>query len=321
MKHRLASFLVRFFLLIGGALMPLAPSLTPVAAAANCAGTQTSSVPIPDLGTGTYLNLQGGLYPSGSNTPPAAYASAGTQGAAAIVPRNTAGQPDPNGSIVLASIGLSNTNMEFGAFQTLGRQDPLKDPHVRFLNGAIGGADATAWLDPNAPTWSQVMSMLTGTGGGAGQVQAIWLKTAIASPSGDTVTYIQTLASDMRRIVVNAKQLFPNLQQVFVSPRTYAGYATVQLSPEPYAYATGFADKGLVLSSVNQPTMSPWVSWGPYIWTNGLVGSSSGLVWTCDDVRSTDGTHPSDSGQQKIATMLQQFFDTSTFTPWYRRAR
>jgi len=38
------------------------------------------------------------------------------------------------------------------------------------------------------------------------------------------------------------------------------------------------------------------------------------------DVRTDDGTHPSSSGQQNVAQMLQAFFDGSMFGTWYRSA-
>lgn len=55
------------------------------------------------------------------------------------------------------------------------------------------------------------------------------------------------------------------------------------------------------------------MGWGPYLWTDGTRGRSDGLAWTCDDT-AQDGTHPSISGQRKVAAMLQRFFDESRFT-------
>jgi hypothetical protein len=115
-----------------------------------------------------------------------------------------------------------------------------------------------------------------------------------------------------------AAQRYPQLRQVFLSPRTYAGYATTTLNPEPYAYESGFADRALIMGSVASPTARPWIGWGPYLWTDGTRGRSDGLTWTCADVRDSDGTHPSALGQQKVAQLLQRFFDTSPFAGWYR---
>src|SRR3954464_9372408 len=71
-------------------------------------------VPIDDLGTGLYLGqFQGGLYPGGSNTMPAAHNAEGLARGAAVQPLNTAGQPTPTGKYVMLSIGMSNTTQEY----------------------------------------------------------------------------------------------------------------------------------------------------------------------------------------------------------------
>ncbi len=296
-----------------------APAGWPVTvAAANCAGSSTGLIAIPDLGTGTYLGQQGGLYPGGTNTLPAAYADAGVDAAQAITPRDVQGRPDPNGKIVLLSIGMSNTLIEFSALLGNQRNDSRRDPAVLLVNGAQGGQDASRWVDPNAPVWSYVESQLHKAGATDAQVEAIWLKQAQAAPTSDFDTYRQSLERQMAASVTDAAARFPNLQQVFVSPRTYAGYSTTRLNPEPYAYQTGFADKLLVAQSVAQPKIRPWIGWGPYLWTDGTKGRSDGFTWTCADARASDGTHPSDQGAAKVAEQLQQFFAVSQFSPWFR---
>src|SRR5687768_10947086 len=71
------------------------------------------AVPLSDLGPGTYLGFQGGLYPNGSNNMPAAHRSAGINKALRVRPVDTNGIPNPNGRYVLLSIGMSNTTQEF----------------------------------------------------------------------------------------------------------------------------------------------------------------------------------------------------------------
>lgn len=287
------------------------------AAAADCAKTTAALVPITDLGTATHKGAQGGLYPGGTNAPPEAYASAGRRIAGEMAPRSTSGQPDPSGSVVLLSIGMSNTTQEFSRFVALAKSDPLRAAQVVVVDGAQGGQDARVWADANAPAWSVAEQRLRAAGVTAAQVQAIWLKQAIAQPRGDFATSSGELERSLSIIVANAAARYPNLAQVFLSPRTYAGYATTTLNPEPYAYESAWAVKRLVESSVREPSARPWLGWGPYLWTDGTKGRADGFTWSCTDV-AADGTHPSQSGQAKVAQLLQTFFNGSEFTSWYR---
>jgi hypothetical protein len=284
--------------------------------AADCSKTSVGYTALPDLATGTYKGEPGGLYPGGVNEPPAAYADAGRRAAAQIVPLDAAGVPSASGKVVLLSIGMSNTTQEFSTFVAMAKADPLRAASVVVVDGAQGGQDARVWAKADAATWTVVDDRLRSAGVTAAQVQAVWLKQAVARVQGDFATTTRELTDLLGTIVTNAAQRYPNLRQVFVSPRTYAGYATTQLNPEPYAYESGFAVRALAARSIAAPTARPWIGWGPYLWTDGTAGRADGFTWTCDDA-APDGTHPSTSGRRKVAELLQRFFDTSPFAAWY----
>lgn len=149
------------------------------------------------------------------------------------------------------------------------------------------------------------------------QVQAVWLKEAIARESNPFPADAKRLKGDLAAILGILRDRFPNLKLVYLSSRTYGGYASTALNPEPFAYDSGFAVKWLVLDRIAGKLRGPWLAWGPYLWTNGERGRKNGLVWTCDDTRA-DGTHPSPSGQQKVAQLLLNFFTTNaTARPWF----
>ena len=303
--------------LVAALALMLSVSVAHPAAAANCAGTGTGLVPIPDLGTRTYEGARGGLYPDGTNQPPRDYAAAGVRAGAQITPRAPDGRADPNGKVVLLSIGMSNTTQEFSTFVRLAQTDAARAANVLVVDGAQGGRDAAAWASADAQTWAVVEDRLRAAGATAQQVQAVWVKQALKQASGSFESHVGLLERDLGAIVENAAARYPNLRQVFLSPRTYGGYAATTLNPEPYAYQSGFAVKRVVESSVRAPDARPWIGWGPYLWADGTTANASGLSYSCADFVQ-DGTHPSDSGRMKVATELQKFFDGSTFTTWFR---
>jgi hypothetical protein len=277
---------------------------------ANCSQTSEPMTPLTDLGKKRYHGYQGGLYASGKNVPTGTYLKKGIAVAKRVRPID--------GHIVLLSIGMSNTTQEFSAFKRLADADPRKAADVTIVDGAQGGQDAEIVKDPTARFWSVVDQRLQVAGASAAQVQAVWLKEAIARENEPFPTDAKHLKSDLNAIVTILRQRFPNLQLVYLSSRTYGGYATTNLNPEPYAYDSGFAVKWVVLNRASGKVTGPWLGWGPYLWTNGERGRKDGLTWTCADVRPTDGTHPSASGQQKIAALLWKFFTTdSTAKTWF----
>ena len=57
---------------------------------------------------------------------------------------------------------------------------------------------------------------------------------------------------------------------------------------------------------------------GPYLWADGQKPrKTDGLVWQPGDFR-IDGTHPSDTGCQKVTEQLLKFFKTGpTAKTWF----
>jgi PKD repeat protein len=315
-------------------------------ALADCSVTNLGLMPLNELGFNSYFNVPGGLYPSGANTRPSAHEAAGVQIATnEIIPLDDLGNVNTNtGKIVLLSLGMSNTTHEWAsgdnlthnitnAFKYRADQDPSKNPQLVIVDGAIGGQDAIQWTNPASVNWSNVVvQRLAPAGVTTNQVQAMWLKEALARPKnyGLFPLHAQSLQNDLEIILRIAKTKYPNLKLVYLSCRTRA-YDTnsADLNPEPFAYETGFADKWTIQDQINGTNnlnynvsngsvVAPWLSWGPYIWTDGADARSDGLVWLCSDVSQTDYTHPSSNGVFKVATQLLAFFKTDpTTTPWF----
>ncbi|HTM57750.1 MAG TPA: T9SS type A sorting domain-containing protein [Candidatus Udaeobacter sp.] len=299
------------------------------ARASNCAGTSTGLIPLTDLGTGTYHGLEGGLYPGGSNHRPFHHDSAGIAIANSLVPLDTLGNPSATGRIVLISIGMSNCTLEFSRFVSVANADPVKNPRVYVIDCALGGQSADRITSLSAAYWDTVVTRLRGHGSSPLQAQAVWIKEADADPTGGFPAATDTLLENLGTLVRNIRTLLPNVKLTYLTSRIYAGYASSTLNPEPYAYESGFAVQQLVGAQIagvdslnfdiNQGAVhAPWLSWGPYLWADGLVGrKTDGLIWRCSEFQS-DGTHPADSARTFIADSLDVFFRTDASTrPWF----
>ncbi len=325
-------------------------------AAAACGNTASPAapgrVPLSESSIGTYKGFSGGLYPGGSTSVPAAHAAAGITRAQGVVPLDTAGVASPSGKIVLLSIGMSNTTQEFcagsstttscTAWSFMGQaaaDAAVSTTTLAIVNGARGGQDAQTWDAATDANYDSVrLSRLAPLGLTERQVQVAWVKQADAGPR-DSLASSQAdayqLETRLGNIVRALTTRYPNLQLVFLSSRIYAGYATTTLNPEPYAYESGFAVKWLVQAQIDQvanggtvtdpragdlnyDSGAPWIGWGPYLWADGTTPrQGDGLIWERGDFVQ-DGTHPSQSGQQKVGTMLLAFFKGSPFTKcWF----
>jgi hypothetical protein len=303
---------------------------------ANCnsidwdvAHTTNPLVALTDLGTGTYLGYEGGLYPNGSNTPPPTQLAAAMSYADNIGPLNAAGQPDPNGSYALMSVGVSITRTIWDEFGPAEAGDPARNSKLVLVNAAIDGTDSPNWTSPTSGTWLTITNYyLPYQNLTANQVVAAWIMMPHSSPRGVYPSDMQTQESDLISILQNLHTYFPNLQLAYISSLHYGGYGASASYPEPDAYEFGLAVRTVITDQINGnpalnnnpangPVMAPLLLWGPYTWENGLLGRSDGVVWDCQDV-SSDGLHPSQVGRNKEAGLLTTFFKSDpTAMPWF----
>ena len=301
----------------------------------DCSLTSTGITPVNDRWSGFYHGYVGGLYPDGADNPPPAHLAAGIEIATnQIRPLDAYGNYDPvNGRIVMISVGMSNTTQEFSHFVTLANSDPTRNPRLIIVDGAQGGQDAAAWVNPTAPTWSTVNSRLAAAGVTPAQVQVAWVKQARANPNslGAFPTHAQVLQSNLEAIARNLKTNYPNIKIGYYSSRTRAYTNDPRtLNPEPFAHESAFSVRWMIENQINGsgnlnfdpargPVVAPWLAWGPYLWTDGTNPRSDGFVWLCSDLQ-TDFTHPSTSGVVKVDQELLAFFKThTTAAPWFLR--
>jgi hypothetical protein len=296
----------------------------------------TGMMPLTELVDGKYKGQTGGLYGNSTNTPPASHQAAAKKELAKIRPLDTNGKPSKDGKIVLISLGMSNTTQEFSQFKRIADADPNKSLSVVIVDCAQGGQAAAQWAYPDKyrrldrrtgrqrpSPWVVMDERIKNARVTARQVQLAWIKQAEMGPAnlGEFPKHAQVLQKNIAVILQKLKDRFPNLRIAYLSSRIYAGYAGGPLNPEPYAYESAFSVRWLIEDQMKGESelnydpkkgevKSPLLLWGPYLWGDGTKPrKSDGLVWIREDLAG-DGTHPSQSGRQKVAGMLLTFFKT-----------
>jgi hypothetical protein len=327
------------------------------------ATTPFSATPLVDFAPGQlYFGEFPGMLYNGSNSPPPAQLAAGQAAGALVQPLDVNGNPSPTGEIVLISLGMSETyddwcdgdqatNGPCTNFSFTGQaaaSSSVNHTTLAIMDGADSGMSTWAWTCAfgNCPisgsisypnNYDRVLNdILTPAGLTEAQVQVVWIEEAnpdptwrpsLPSSSADAYNFEYQLGLIVRTLMVR----WPNVKQVFISSRIYAGYANTEESPEPSAYETGFGVKWFVNAQITQRetgvidplagdllTAAPFVDWGPYLWgndSNNIPGSLA-LNWPPSDFTS-DGTHPDPAGAKQVGAALLNFYLTSPETPWF----
>jgi len=290
--------------------------------------SSTGLAPLTELGSAGDKGERGGLYPNGLNTPPPGRLRAGIAIAHKIRPLDRSGRPATDGRIVMVSIGMSNTTQESQAFLGLLGHSNDVNPRFLFVDCAQGGQVARITARADANYWRVAEERLASAGATPARVQVAWIKQANPMPTAVFPEEARRLESDLAATVRNLGRKYSNLKIAYLSSRVYAGFAEVPLNPEPHAYESGFAVKWLIarqiagdpeLNSESEkgPAAAPWLSWGPYLWADGVQPRSDGLVWLRTDF-GPDGTHPSPAGREKVAGQLLDFLrNDPTSRPWF----
>jgi len=278
-----------------------------------------------------YKGEDGGLYGGGKNEPPATHLAAAKAESAKIVPLDADGKPANSGKIVMVSISMSNATQEFSVFKRLADADPAKSPLLTIVDCAQGGQAMAQWVNPQAKAWQEADRRLAAAQVSPKQVQVAWIKLANIAPSGDLQEHGRKLYKDTLAVILNAKAKFPNLRLVYLASRIYGGWSTGRLNPEPYAYEGAFAVRWLIQDQIKGDAAlnydpakgevkAPLLLWGAYLWADGTTPrKSDGLVWNREDMAG-DGVHPTNSGREKVAKLLLNFFKSNeTARGWFTK--
>lgn len=297
----------------------------------DCSNDHLGMIPITDLGTDYFHGLQGGLYPGGSNVRPAAHLDACIAHVSAIEPKDSSGNFDENGKIVMLGIGASNPMTEFQRFINFSEDyEPVND-QLEIVNACVGGVGIQKMYDITENYWVNVVGQLMDLGLSVEQVQVVWIEQENTSAFDTTFPAApNTLVTDFRYLLEVLRQLFPNLQICYVSARAYAGYADPDVNSGllyPRDYFNGWAIKFLVEKVINLApgyitdgagTNIPMVTWGTYHWSDGSTPNADGLFLDCEIDVGEDGLHLSGLGEYKMGQKLFEFFKTDeTAAYWY----
>ncbi len=285
--------------------------------ASNQRKAPASLKPLSDMtADDKYEGEDGGLYGKGSNELPQALKTSADAALAQIKPLDAQGKPADSGKIVLVSISMSNATQEFSFFKGIADKDPRKADKLTIVDCAQGGQAMAQWVPADGRPWQEAMNRIEHAGVSPEQVQVAWIKLANVNPSGSMKEHLDKLEADTTTVLHNAKQRFPNLRIAYLGSRIWAGNATSGLNPEPYAYEGAYSVRHLIQKQMNgdeslAAAKSPLLLWGPYLWAEGEKGRK------LDDVKyikadfADEGVHPSQSGREKVAKQLLEFFATS----------
>jgi hypothetical protein len=278
-----------------------------------------------------YKGEDGGLYGGGRNEMPPGLAAIATKETQKIVPRDEKGRPADDGKIAVVSLSMSNATMEYSRFKQIADTDPAKSRQVQVVDCAQGGQAMAQWGNPQGKAWLEADRRLASAGVSPEQVQVVWVKLANVRPTGELDEHGTKLEKDTIVLLQNAKERFANLRIAYLSGRIYGGWANTPLNPEPYAHESNVVVRWLIRDQqkgapelnydpAKGTVKTPLVLWGPYLWADGTTPrKTDGLVWERQDLAG-DGTHPSDSGRQKVAEMLLRFFKNDPLArTWFVR--
>lgn len=290
------------------------------------------NIPIDVIGTGTFRDSIGGLYPDGSNVPSGTYAGDLLAASQSIVPLDTFGNPAKTGKlakVTFISLGGSTGGHNMKALKNKTLGNPLTNPKLQLLscNNGSGNASINDITNQGAIYWAHVSKILKGGKSSYRQVQVIYLETEDSSAS---VTWparpnrVKDLLETSLRVL---KQKFPNLKIVYTLGRTKTFASKAMWNREPSPYYFGWAAKWAIQDQINgvpgteykgENAVAPMLAWGFYQWADSLPRQTDGFYWRKS--LTADGLHANEVGQDTLSNRFQQFLLTDPYaSTWYAK--
>ncbi|HMU68504.1 MAG TPA: hypothetical protein PK511_01485 [Chitinophagales bacterium] len=278
--------------------------------------------PIDELGTGTFMGRQGGLYPNGSNSMPAAFYADAMAMAQSVQPLDKSGKPDPKGRIGVIALGASTVAMFSKGLEHQIPEAAGVNKELTFVNCGIGGQDLSDIMNPAANYWSVIDQRVREAGMDLNQIQVIWFQEDnLRNRENNFDLRIAQLTKEFTYMVRFCKEHYPNVKLFYVSGRHTTDFMPADAKDkhrEPKAYINGWVCKQLIENQINGSeelafkganAVSPLILWGPYFWTQGEKPRKDGYTLTRDMI-SNDGVHPTEKGIEKVSKDLVDFWRT-----------
>lgn len=297
----------------------------------DCGYDSTGMIPLNDLGTGYYLDYEGGLFKEGSNSPTAAHLDKGKKIANNLKKRDDFGNIDEaNGTIMMIGMGASVASDAFNTFRdTMLAQDwPGVNPCLEVKSVFIGGKDMGDILDPDQNYWGTFQDRLDAKFIDPDQVQVAWMLMQSEATTHDVESYVTYVIGQYKLILADMLDEMPNLRIVFLSGMHYTGYTApsherYDAMVEPKGYWGNLAIRELINQQMDgDPDLDfegadrkvPYITWGPYFWADGTNPRADGLSWSCEEFRSDStggGFHLKEEYQYKEGDMIYDFLTTN----------
>lgn len=237
-----------------------------------------------------------------------------------------------SGVIGVVCVGMSNANQEcarlIAATDAGGPWAAEKAPNVRLVNCAVGSHAIERWIDPafDAVLWRDCVDRkLAARGVRVEQVRVVLHKAANQfglGPNGTPLPLYPAAGSNFLALerhldafAARVRTVFPAVQAVYTSSRSYGGYTPRSDRGEPQSYEEGHALNRWLAD--HAAVDGVWHGWWGYLWAPDCgtgVRNGSGVCYERTDFVD-DAVHPSAAGEIKIARIQH---DRLRQEAWYR---
>ena len=311
----------------------------------NCDNDSLGLIPLTDLGSGYYLGYQGGFIPGGSNIelPASQHYKKGRNFAKNLKPLDSLGNISyERGVVLMGGFGPSIPGHILDEFVPIVRDttDTEFKTNICFdgINMAAGGKGLDYAIGADSVKyWNNMLMKIEEKGYTAEQLQVGWMYFNDKYDTTGTMSFPETpnqIADDLTTYLHMMMTHFPNMKIMFISGRHFGGFADTTLEQypaisEPSSYWNNFAVKWVIerqiigtpdLKYFGANIKAPFITWGPYLWTDGSIERSDDhRLYQCSDFSTTDGYHLTDSTNVRDARFLMQHIYNSDFSRFYVR--